>query len=281
MKNLLLSLILIAFCISAFAQDEGEAVAKARFDRDKSFYVAGGLALPFGGKLDDYGNGVSFEGGFLKRLNKVLSLGGNLSYLSMKYDPANTYPYYYNVSSNYAIELEIDGGDVTMLSAGFVLKLNFIPVSDNSTLSIYGIANPFVAQSTRSEMEGRGYFYENLDSDGQWNDPVSGLFPDVWDATDFPILSEETKITGGVQVGFGLEFMPVKPVSFFLQTTVGYTGTISYISTQDYLSNAEQYVDGNGTIYYDADPTYYNPQFPILKSGFPALSVRFGLSFNF
>lgn len=281
MKNLLLTLVLFVLCLTAFAQDEGEAVAKARFERDKGFYLAGGLALPFGGKLEDYANGVSFEGGFLKRLNKVLSVGGNISYLSMKYDQDKTYPYYYDEDTNYAIELELEGGDVSMLSAGFVLKLNFIPVSDNSTLSVYGIANPFVAQSNRSEMKGRGYFYENLDSDGQWDDPVSGLFPDEWDASGFPVLKKENKVTGGVHVGFGIEFMPVKAVSFFAQATISYTGAITYVSTNDYLSGATQYVDGNGTTYYDANPTYYDSEFPIVKNGFPAMSVKAGLSFNF
>ncbi|MFN3840282.1 MAG: hypothetical protein ACK4RF_06205 [Cyclobacteriaceae bacterium] len=281
MKNLLLTLLLFALCLPAIAQDEGEAVAKARFERDKSFYLGGGLALPFGGKLEDYANGVSFEGGFLKRLNKLLSIGGNVSYLSMKYDPDKTYPYYYNVNDDYAIELELDGGKVSMFSAGFVLKLNFVPVSDNSPFSLYGIFNPFVVQSKRSEMKGRGYFYEDLDLDGIYTDPVTGLFPDEWDASGFPVLNEETKITGGAYVGFGVEFMPVKPVSFFVQATVGYTGNITYVSTKDFLNNADQYVDVNGTIYYDADPTYYNPNFPIIKSGFPALSVKAGLSFNF
>lgn len=281
MKNILLTLMLFIFCLPAFAQDEGEAVAKARFERNKSLYIGGGLALPFGGKLEEYGNGVSFEGGFLSRLNKVLSVGGNISYLSMKYDQDKTYPFYYNVDYDYAIELELEGGDVTMLSAGFVLKVNFIPVSDNSVISIYGIANPFIAQSKRSEMKGRGYFYEDLDDDVIYTDPVAGLFPDEWDASGFPVLKEETKITGGMQVGFGVEFMPVKPVSFFVQATVSYTGNITYVSTNDFLSKADQYVDGNGTIYYDADSTYYNPNFPILKSGFPALSVKAGLSFNF
>jgi hypothetical protein len=269
------------FSLSAVAQDEGLAVAKARFERSRGVYLSGGLALPFAGKLEDYGNGLSFEGGYLARLNKILSLGGNISYLNMKYDPGKTYPYYYSVDDNYAIELELEGGDVSMLTVGFVVKLNFIPVGDNTPISIYGIANPFVAQSSRSEMKGRGYFYENLQGDGQWDDPVSGLFPDEWDASGFTILNSENKITGGIHVGFGIEFAPVKPVSFFAQATVSYTGAITYVSTNDYLTDAEQYVDGNNTIYYDAAPTYYNAEFPIVKNGFPALSVKAGVSFNF
>ncbi len=284
MKKILLACLLLFFItLTLHAQDEGAAVAQQRFENDKGIYIAAGPAFALGKNLGDYSTGLSFEVGFLKRLNKVMSIGPNISYLAFKYDADKTYPYYYEAANDDAIELELTGGDVAILSAGFTLKLNFVPVGDNTKVSIYGIGTPFVSYSTRSELSGAGYFYEDFDFDGVYDDPNpnSNLFPDEWDASAFPVLEKESKVSGGLHVGFGADFVPTKAVAFFIQATFSYTLPITYVSTEDYLKDATKYEDENSTIYYEAGPTYYDEEFPVVKNGFSALSIKAGVSFNF
>lgn len=280
-KTLLNVLILMILFTTLQAQDEGTAVAQQRFENDKGIYVAGGPAFTLGSNLGDYSTGLSFEVGFLKRLNKVMSIGPNISYLSFKYDADETYPYYYDESLDNAIELELSGGDVSILSAGFTLKLNFVPVGDNTKVSLYGIGTPFVSYTSRGELSGAGYFYKDFDLDGVYTDPNPdpSLFPDEWNSDAFPVLKKESKVSGGIHVGFGAEFVPTSAVSFFVQATFSYTLPITYVSTEDYFEG--EYVDANGTTYYDANPTYYDEEFPVVKNGFGALSVKAGVSFNF
>ena len=87
MKKILFSclfLFFIAFTISA--QDEGTAVAQQRFEHDKGIYISAGPSITLGKNLGDYSNGLSVEVGFLKRLNKVMSIGPAISYSNYKYD---------------------------------------------------------------------------------------------------------------------------------------------------------------------------------------------------
>jgi hypothetical protein len=279
MKRVLcLALLLTSVLTKSFAQDEGTAVAQARFERDKSVYFGGGVSLPFGDNLGDYSIGLNFEGGFLKRLNKIMSLGGSVSYLNFKYDSDKTYPYYYDVDNDYAIEATLTGGDVSLLSVGFSLKINFVPVSDNTVFSLYAIGTPFISFVNRKECVQAGDFYEDLDLDGVYTDYA---FSDEYLAEDYPALAKESKTTGGLHVGIGFEINPVKKVSIFGQATLSYTLPISYVATNSFLKEEDEYVDANDRIYYDASESFYLDEFPIKENGFTALSFKFGVSFNF
>jgi hypothetical protein len=169
MKNIGVLFLLMTICYSAFSQDEGVAVAQARVERSKSVYIATGPALTLGKNLGDYSNGFGFEGGFLKRLNKVFSIGSSISYLSFKYDKFKTYPYYYFYDSDTDIYIVADysqeGGDINLLSLGCDLKLNFIPVGDNTPVSIYGLAKPFISRVSRKEFSARLDLYSDNDSE--------------------------------------------------------------------------------------------------------------------
>lgn len=263
------------------AQDIADVGVKSRFEKSKGIYLAGGVGI-VQGALGDYSSGLTFETGFMKRLNKVMSIGAGISYMSFKYDKAKTYPYYYNPSTDDIIILSLQGGDVSLLSAGFNFKLNFIPVSDNTVFSIYGIATPFVSYSTRGEISGMGqFYYQSTPGNYDVHD-----FDDNWNKDDFPILKQESKVTGGAYLGVGMELFPAKAVSGFLQATYGYTLPITYVNTKDYLHSEDIYNgDSTGRNYYGDDSTtkisYYNDQFPIVKKGFTALSIKLGISFNF
>src|SRR5688572_20782508 len=72
------------------AQDEGVIKKKERIDRSKSIFLSGGGSAPFGKNIGDYSFGTNVEIGFLKRLNRILSVGPSVSYYRFKYDPEVT-----------------------------------------------------------------------------------------------------------------------------------------------------------------------------------------------
>jgi hypothetical protein len=277
-KLVFLSCALFLLALDTRAQDEGSAVAKARFERDKSFYLSGGPSIVVGKNLGDYKNGINVEVGFAQRLNKVFSIGPNLSYINFKYDEEKTYPYYYDVENDIAIEYFQEGGDISLISLGCNFKLNFIPVGDDTPLSIYGVANPFISSMTRKAFKAYGDFYGDLDGDIVYDD---WLLSAEFTKDDIPQLAKDSKITGGVLLGFGIEFAPTKPVSLFFQASFAYTMAIKYSATESFLKDEFSYVDGIGTIYYDADETIYQEDFPIVNKGFSSLALKAGISFNF
>jgi hypothetical protein len=242
---------LIFFSSAVKAQDEGEVVVKERFARDKSVYISVGPSFTIGKNLGDYSTGLSLEAGFLKKSNKLISWGANLSYLKFGYDESQTYKYFYDPENDFAIESYLDGGDISLLSVGFNLKLNFIPVGDNTAVSIYGIVNPFVSFVKRTEVTSYAELFVDEDEFEEYDGIYDTRTGDVtFDAEDYPALASESKVSGGAHLGFGVEFVPSHAVSFFLQATFCYTLPVSYVATDSFLKEEDQYVDEEGTIYY-------------------------------
>ena len=279
MKKLLgLVSLAMVMSIATLAQDEGAVVVKERFERDKGVYFSLGPAITLGKNLGDYSTGFSFEAGFLKRSNKVLSWGPNVSFLNFAYDESATYPYYYDPINDFALEVYLEGGNVKIISAGMNFKINFIPVSDNTVFSAYGIANPFISYVIRDEVLASADIFEDTDLDGLYYEYSGSV---TYEAADYPALADDSKFSGGVHLGFGVELKPAKAVSVFAQATFSYTLPISYVATESFLNEEDQYVDANGLIYYDAGNSFYLEEFPIVEKGFSALSIKLGVSFNF
>jgi hypothetical protein len=293
------------------AQDEGVITKRERLDRSKSIFLGAGASVPFGKNIGDYSGGFSIEAGFVKRLNRVFSIGPSISYQSFKYDPEvtsaagggafyghddidikyssqyDTWTDKYTVPANsawdYAYVLTLEGGDLSLISLGVNLKFNFIPIRDNTKFSVYGFAKPFIAFSKRGEVTGSGQrwvweAYEDTKNTTTENDDVvypdqndnkwyKDSFVDAWTAKDgYPVLEEESSVTGGIFLGPGVEFMPTNSVSIFAQAAFGYTFPVSYVSTKSYDDSIESYLDD---------------EFPMVKKGFPSFGLQIGVSYNF
>jgi len=305
----------ILFIISPFlvgAQDEGTIVKKERIDKSQGFFFGLGPSFTFGDNIGDYSTGFNIEMGFQKRLNRVFSIGPSISYLSFKYDPEATtdiggsayvgtgdpldWGTKYNLSGldyTYGYLLELEGGDLSLISLALNLKLNLVPVKDDSKISVYGFAKPFISIASRTEVNGsdQRYTYEiyeddngtvstaddilyyNLGDGEVYQDFTYSTGPDddtpgsaEWGPDPYEALASETVVTGGIFIGPGIEFMPAKTVSIFVQAAFGYTFPVSFVSTGSYESTIESYV---------------NEEFPIVKEGFPSVNIQVGMSFNF
>jgi hypothetical protein len=181
--------------------------------------------------------------------------------------------------------VDFRGGDLSLLSIAFNLKLNFIPIRDDSKVSFYAFAKPFISFAKRTEVKGDSYVFRiyDINDDLEYTEDEavlsieetgSVLIP--WEAGDptwasqglviSDDLKEDTRVTGGIFIGPGVEIMPAKNVSFFAQAAIGYTFPVSFISTEANKNNDLSTVEEN---------------YPIVEEGFPSINLQFGVSFNF
>lgn len=298
-------LLFSAYAITA--QDEGVISKRERIDRSKGIFIGGGGSATFGDNIGDYSLGFNIEGGYVKRLNRVLSVGPSISYQRFDYDPEQTkteytgkgdipidwysqydtwgekYPSTANNTYDYRYLLSLEGGDISLISLALNIKFNFIPITDDTKVSVYGFAKPFIAMSSRDAVTGSGVreVWESYeDRNGTLTNEADDLlfyyqgdkkwYPDGykedWDSEAYPALEKETSVTGGIFLGPGVEFVPANAISFYFQAAIGYTFPVSYISTASYDNTVNSYI---------------NDEFPIVKEGFPSLNLQFGLSYNF
>ena len=299
--------LVLACTVMVKAQDEGTIVKRERIDKDNGIFLGLGGSATTGKNIGDYKIGFNVELGFQKRLNRIFSIGPSLSYQNFQYDPEETnkdrnayvgtgdpanWKTKYNLQSanyDYGYVLTLDGGDLNLISLGVNLKLNFVPIKENSKFSVYGFAKPFVSVASRGEVNGsdQRYTYEIYEDINNTptnpNDDVlhfnlnnDTLYPDqlynadknqnTWGPNEYDALKSKTKVTGGIFLGPGIELFPNNTFSFFLQAAFGYTFPVNYVSTESYETTVTSYVDEN---------------FPMTTKGFPSINVQFGGSFNF
>lgn len=289
--------LLAGLCIgfSALAQDEGHIAKRERFERDNGVFLGLGPSFTLGKNIGDYSTGLNIEVGYTKRLNRVISIGPSLSYLQFNYDPKKTginnafiseeAIYDYDTGYDYwpAAYIDFSGGDLSLVSLAVNIKVNLIPVMDNSKVSVYGFAKPFLTVANRKAVSGTAYVFPVIDFDGDyapseeevlWGAEYAVSIPweagnPEWEEYGLTIsndLKKDSKITGGIFIGPGIEILPTNNVSFFAQAAFGYTFPVSFVSTKKYEGNQLENLD---------------EKFPITKEGFPSVNLQFGVSFNF
>jgi len=295
--------LLFMFSQTLHGQEEGAAVARSRFDRPNTLSIAGGLSRVFNKNVGDYSKGLNFEVSYLRRLNKLVSIGAFVSRSSFNYDPSKsptspadkdlykgvdldvrvessgttTYKQLYAIADDYeflqGFQLQLEGGNVSLTTIGMNIKVNLIPVSENIPVSVYVLTRPFVAISQRDDVSGSGrmFLYEakvlnnvfSTTNDGKW---YPTRYVEDWGPDGYPALKGVTTLTGGLQVGPGIEVNPSGKLSFHLQALLGYTLPVSFVSTQSYPMTIGSYT---------------NEKFPIVRNGFPAVNLQAGIAYNF
>ncbi|MBS1487861.1 MAG: hypothetical protein JST43_09755 [Bacteroidetes bacterium] len=275
MKRIYLFIPLIFLLTNLKAQDEGSIVKRERIKRDKSIFIGGGISKA--GSLDDYSLGVNFEGGYTKRLNRILSIGGSFSYLKFTYDQKisssgqinptniNTYPsnFYYSPASlstpgyyDVGALISVSGSNLSVISLAANIKLNFVPIMESTKISVYGFAKPFIAKGTSSSGQ--------IIVDGVAYNSSTGGLDKVPSSTQSVPFDQESVTTGGIFIGPGLELFPNNPISFFMQASFGYTFPIDQSSIKSLSKDISQ---------WPAQP-------PVKSVGFTSINLAAGISFN-
>lgn len=281
MKVILFGLFLsIMVTFGLHAQDEGTIVKRERIERDKNIFVGGGVSLINDANLKEYSTGFNFEGGFSKRLNRILSIGASFSYLSFAYNtpaspkqspvfgkyPDNFYSGFQNfpqqsltdVHTGYLISF--NNTNLSFLSLAMDIKVNFVPVKENSVISIYGFAKPFVSYSKHSDITIGLERYADLNNTNTW----------TFDQSISLVVPVDGQVTGGIFLGPGIEISPTKPISFFIQASFGYTLSSDFISTKSYPTR---------DIHYFVDPVV-DANWPSKSTGFSSINFSGGILIN-
>ena len=285
MKNsIILSLVLTTLCLqTSWAQEEGTVTKKERIVNGKSIYLLVGPTFRFNNK-SDYSGGLNLEAGFLKRLNRITSVGASIGYTKLNFSHSLSNSFYNEdaIGNNAFIEdggyeVYVDtlkGGNLNFLSVGLDLKFEFIPFSEARKLSAYGIIKPFLLVSGRSAVSAlTRIFYSNT------NPMILPFNEDNWSGGDLlgnfnsessgrEHWASSTEISGGVGLGIGLDYSVKSNIKIFMQSTLKFTLPITHIKTNSFLPLRTN--DG-----------YNNKDYPFVKEGFSTINLAVGVSYYF
>lgn len=260
------------------AQDEGTITKKVRVTRGKSVYFFAGPSFRFGNNDGDYSGGLNLEAGYLVRLNRIVSIGPSLSFSKFSYDESisdsfgnedatgnNIFADIYPVKIVY-----MKGGNLTHFSAGFDVKIDFIPMADSRKFNVYGLAKPFLLLSSRTAVSATVEPWDRLDYDtpqSEWN--YTGPPDEFLDSetVGYSRWGAETEFSGGLNVGVGSEYSLPSGLSFLVQASFRMTLPITYVNTSAF------------------DPSiltgFDHPDYPFVKEGFATLNISLGVSYRF
>ncbi|MFM8913002.1 MAG: hypothetical protein ACKOE6_08825, partial [Flammeovirgaceae bacterium] len=132
---------------------------------------------------------------------------------------------------------------------------------ENTVISVYGFAKPFVTSASTAAVTGNFQTYRTYD--------LTATTGWTQDAPGTESYGSKSKISGGILIGPGIEFFPNKSVSFFLQASFGYTFPIGVVSTKSYSRDLNTLVS-QGSI----------DQWPYKDTGFTSINFAAGISFN-
>jgi hypothetical protein len=278
MKIVITGLVFSIITLTLQAQDEGKIVKRERIERNKNIFLGGGISLINDANLKEYSTGFNFEGGFSKRLNRILSVGASVSYLSFAYNtpvstkqspvfgkyPDNFYSGYQDFPANPDVHVGylvgFNNTNLSFLSLAFDLKVNFVPVKENSIVSIYGFAKPFISYSKHSDITLNLERYADVNNINTW----------AFDKSASVVAPLDGQFTGGIFLGPGIEINPTKPISFYVQASFGYTLSSDFISTKSYPTR---------DIHYFVDPVI-DPNWPGKATGFSSINISGGILIN-
>lgn len=285
-KSIIASCVLIAVYSSvAWSQEEGTLTKKERITKGKSFYLLGGPSFRFNNK-SDYSGGLNLEAGFLKRLNRITSVGASIAYSKFNFDQSlsNSFENADAIGNNAFLEVGgyevyvvyMEGGNLNLFSVGLDFKIEFIPFNEERKLSAFGLFKPFLLVSSRSAVSALTELHfpdivpyklpYNSDPNNNWSagDPFENLNEDT---PGYEHWAADTEISGGVGLGVGLDYSLKSNVKIFMQSTLKFTLPITHIKTNSFPATR--------------DGGYNNPEYPFVKEGFSTINLAVGISYYF
>lgn len=282
-----ITLLLATLVTTVFGQEESVIAVQARIEKSNSFHFNLGIASSLG--QNNYQGGTLVGLGYQKRINRVLSAGASLSYATYRSDyndfmtgrykdpnwgqvetggfevPKN---FYYTESQAQYLLVNLSGGDITQFAFGVVAKFNFVPIKSNTIASAYALAAPSLVISNLEKVESNINFFDH---------PSEVEYLQANNAS-FVLAESQSKTTGGINIGFGVEFFPTNLFSFYIQTGVGYTFPVPFVDTslyEDHILDVEFYNE------FDKVPPLPK-NFPLSDDkGFTTLNFQLGLTYNF
>lgn len=287
LKRVVSAALLLASSVTiVFGQEEAVIAVQARLEKSNSFHFNLGLASSLG--QNNYQGGTLVGLGYQKRINRVLSAGASLNYATYRSDyndfMTGTYKdpkwavppdefivpknFYYTASQAQYLLVNISGGDITQFSIGAIVKFNFVPIKSNTIASFYALAAPSLVISNLEKVESNINFFDHptIDDYLQANN------------ASFVLAESQSKTTGGLNIGAGVEFFPTNLFSFYIQAGIGYTFPVPFVDTSLYEKHT---LDVESYNEFDKVPPLPK-NFPLSDDkGFTTLNFQLGLTYNF
>lgn len=271
--------LLLTYFQPAFSQDEGLVVKKGEIAKPKSIFFSLGPSFRSINNTSDYSGGFGLELGFLKRLNRNLSVGPSISYTKFHYDESisdsfsNTDAEGNNIfyePGGYEIHVtHLSGGNLSLLTAGYNIRFNFIPISELKKFSVYGFAKPFLLLASREAVTGTYdiYYADTLPP----GDPSGWSISTENNPANSPDWAADSEFTIGLNLGAGAEYRLPSGLEFFFQIAMGSTLPITSVRTDEF---SDKLIDSGSGL--EVDPAY-----PLVKKGFASIAFSLGLAYNF
>lgn len=259
---------------SVLAQDEGPITKKARVvSKANTVYFTLGPSFRFAGNSSDYSGGVHAAAGYLKRYNRIVSIGAFVSFTKFDYDNSLINKYFIEENGYEIRQVQMQGGDLKLSSLGAEFRIDFIPTERVKKISLYGIVKPFILIAKRTDVNIHGITYQNnLAPDEPGRDNPINWYPtgDEEDlsssTTGFSRLGANTEFSGGIYTGVGGAYVLPSGLGFSFQSTVGSILPITHIDTHSFTPTLA---------------SYNNANFPFAKKSFASLVLSIGLSYTF
>lgn len=278
MLRQLVFLWLTLLTINLYSQDEGLIERRTRFEHPHSIGFQIGPLFRLG--KADYSGGYEVTIGYSNRINRILTIGPKLSFAKFRFQPSLTNSYsdsdvkgnnvFQSDTSFYEIYVvSFRGGNLTQLSLGLNLKLDFKPYTSGQRIRYYIIAEPFILVSQRSSLSSISRIWYFSQSPSEDSSLWSGGDIEVEEGPNTPGRQKWTssnELTGGAQLGMGFELELPGNWSVLLQPTLRYTLPITHIKTSSYPRESLK---------------YSNTNFPMVKESFSTVGILVGLSHHF
>ncbi|MBL7872552.1 MAG: hypothetical protein JNM78_13125 [Cyclobacteriaceae bacterium] len=269
--------ILLVGNFSVCAQDEGAITKKARVvSKANTVYISAGPSLRFAGNSSDYSGGLQVTAGYLKRMNRIVSMGSFLSFTKFDYDSALSNKFFIEENGYEIKKVQMQGGDLKLSSIGLDIRFDLIPSERVKKVAVFGIVKPFILLAKRTDVNIHSISGQNNIAPGEpgHNDNPPKNWYKTGDEEDlnsstpgYSRLGAKTEFSGGIQAGIGGAFVLPSGLAFSLQSTVGATLPITHIDTRSFSSTLETYNN--------------NPNFPFVKKSFASLNISLGVSYTF
>lgn len=276
-KFLLIIALVSSAIIVASSQDEGSIIKKSRIAKGNHLFVNIGTSFPL--SKADYKPGLCIEMGHLFQMNRIVSIGPSVSFAKYQYNsaiPSNSPTpdtkkdnIYYEDGGYQINVVYFDGGDLSMLSLGLNVRANIVVPGKEYGLTIYGIAKPSVLYSTYSDVKAKVdiWYTNNIPPDPPADWQISESVSIDKYSTGYGYWSKESKVTAGMNLGFGCEYATQSGWGFNIQSTVGLIPTVRHINTSEFKNSIEA--------------GYNSPSFPLVNKGFSTVNLTAGVSFRF
>jgi hypothetical protein len=268
----ILALVLFLLPCFTFAQQEGISTVQGRFEKPHFSFVNVGPVISASG---DYKNGLQLNFGYGKRLNRMLTISGVIGYQRLATDYSADVDFFVSETDDPEHfgpaasadgdpyddywEVLMEGGDLSVLSIGGMLRLNLTPHVSGSSFLIYAFAQPTLSSVTHAEVT----------RINRLTDAFDYVETNTIDGDNNEAMKKSSTFAAAISIGPGVELFPGKKISFTAQLSLNNIFSFG----KELGSDKEDFPHKYSSI--------VDEQFPFTTKSLTSITVNVGIHYNF